>query len=1095
MKNRKKFVKIKLKQLLCLIISAAIVITGGYFENIKKAKAETTEEVNVYIQAPFTTYGGYYSYEASSKTSSTGYYKKEHCLILGMQGSSNSYGGTSSTYGPEMKLTTLQNSPLYTLNGTKFYYVSCKLSASEKNNMLHVFGNSRQIGAKQYFSDTEIYKNIGYYDTGLKCSEDTPSVCVANANTYIVYWNINHNWTKTSDTIDSNNIKWTNYTCSVCGETKQVEAEHKWVQTAAATCQHGTTYKCSGCGETKTETNVQNHSYTSNSKVIQQKSCTDNEITRYYCSYGCGKYEDRTTATATGHNYYIANQATIEKGTEHVCRNCNDTYYDNDVIPSYTVKYNEYNGDATKSVKTATSKETEIEDPKALSGGTAITKDHYHYTGWTDSAGKLYKIGDKVRLDSGESLNLSLKWEKNPYTVKFDSNGGTGEMKDKSFESDKDCSLPKNIFKKENKLFVGWNTEKDGSGTTYSDEDTINNIANPDENVTLYAQWADDIYTINYDSNTGNGEMTSSKEVKKADTISLPANTFTKEGYHFANWNTKSDGSGTSYTNEQSVKGLASHGEQITLYAQWDANTYTIKFNGNGNTNTDITMSNQTFVYNSGLKSLSENEYRKTGYHFAGWSLNKDIATAAYTDKQEIKNLTTENGAEITLYAIWKPNEDTAYTVKHYYESTKGESYDEPEVETLKGTTDSTISPEIKEKVGFTAPTKQSAVVKADGTTEISYYYNRNKYDVLAEGDEGITTISGTGNWYYGSEQEIAANVRDGYTFDKWVDENGDKVSDKASIKYTVKGKNTKLFAKSIPNNYTVSFNADGGEGNVADISTTYGKKFVLPANSFTKPGYTFTGWNTKADGTGVFYNEKQEVDNLTTKVEKKIILYAQWTPNKYSVNFDANSGTGTMSELSMVYENKAKLPKNTFTNENKNFYGWNTKADGSGTFYSDEQDIVNLTTRSVNFDENYVIVLDGKGDKDRIVPLAKRLRQPLYKYLTFHRPYTSEHDFLFCSLNNPKEPFSLDAMKSLFARIKRETDLKRLKPHLLRHTFATSFILGGGDLESLRLYLGHVSIETTQQYLHLANLYSRMGSDIYKLDGIFFRSYYSRFT
>lgn len=157
--------------------------------------------------------------------------------------------------------------------------------------------------------------------------------------------------------------------------------------------------------------------------------------------------------------------------------------------------------------------------------------------------------------------------------------------------------------------------------------------------------------------------------------------------------------------------------------------------------------------------------------------------------------------------------------------------------------------------------------------------------------------------------------------------------------------------------------------------------------------------------------------------------------------------------------------------------------------------DIVNLTTRSVNFDENYVIVLDGKGDKDRIVPLAKRLRQPLYKYLTFHRPYTSEHDFLFCSLNNPEEPFTLDAMKSLFARIKRETDLKRLKPHLLRHTFATSFILGGGDLESLRLYLGHVSIETTQQYLHLANLYSRMGSDIYKLDGIFFRSYYSRFT
>ena len=155
--------------------------------------------------------------------------------------------------------------------------------------------------------------------------------------------------------------------------------------------------------------------------------------------------------------------------------------------------------------------------------------------------------------------------------------------------------------------------------------------------------------------------------------------------------------------------------------------------------------------------------------------------------------------------------------------------------------------------------------------------------------------------------------------------------------------------------------------------------------------------------------------------------------------------------------------------------------------------DVVNLSTDSVNFNESYIIVYNGKGDKDRIIPLAKRLRQPLYKYLTFFRPYTSEHNFLFCSIRNPEEPFSLDAMKCLFSRIRKETGLTRLKPHLLRHTFATSFILGGGDLESLRLFLGHSSYETTQNYLHLANLYERMGSDIYKLDGVFFRSYYSR--
>ena len=85
--------------------------------------------------------------------------------------------------------------------------------------------------------------------------------------------------------------------------------------------------------------------------------------------------------------------------------------------------------------------------------------------------------------------------------------------------------------------------------------------------------------------------------------------------------------------------------------------------------------------------------------------------------------------------------------------------------------------------------------------------------------------------------------------------------------------------------------------------------------------------------------------------------------------------------------------------------------------------DVINLTTRSVNFDESYIIILNGKGDKDRIVPLAKRLRQPLYKYLTFFRPHTSEHDYLFCSLQDPDEPFTQDAIKCLFSRIRKETE------------------------------------------------------------------------
>lgn len=156
--------------------------------------------------------------------------------------------------------------------------------------------------------------------------------------------------------------------------------------------------------------------------------------------------------------------------------------------------------------------------------------------------------------------------------------------------------------------------------------------------------------------------------------------------------------------------------------------------------------------------------------------------------------------------------------------------------------------------------------------------------------------------------------------------------------------------------------------------------------------------------------------------------------------------------------------------------------------------EVCRLHTGDVNFQQNHILVLDGKGHKDRIIPLASSLKKYLHQYLMLYRPY-SEHNFMFCAANGTSEPISEDSVKSLFARIRKKTGISRLKPHLLRHTFATSFILGGGDLESLRIYLGHSSYETTQNYLHLANTYDRMGSDVYRLDKIFFKTYYARFS
>ena len=88
-------------------------------------------------------------------------------------------------------------------------------------------------------------------------------------------------------------------------------------------------------------------------------------------------------------------------------------------------------------------------------------------------------------------------------------------------------------------------------------------------------------------------------------------------------------------------------------------------------------------------------------------------------------------------------------------------------------------------------------------------------------------------------------------------------------------------------------------------------------------------------------------------------------------------------------------------------------------------------------------------------------------------------------------EPITETSVKMVFARLKKRSGIDRLHPHLLRHTFATSFIIGGGNLEFLRMMLGHSDYATTKMYLHLAQQAKMLHSDIYRLDPVFFQAGY----
>ena len=137
------------------------------------------------------------------------------------------------------------------------------------------------------------------------------------------------------------------------------------------------------------------------------------------------------------------------------------------------------------------------------------------------------------------------------------------------------------------------------------------------------------------------------------------------------------------------------------------------------------------------------------------------------------------------------------------------------------------------------------------------------------------------------------------------------------------------------PTKYTVTFNGNGGSGTMADQSFEYGEEKALAANSFTRTGHDFTGWNTEADGSGTPYTDEQEVKNLTDTDGGTVTLYAQWEPSTYAVNLNTNGGAiaSEKAVTQYTYGTGAALPTaEDITRDGYAFKGWYEDSGFSGS-------------------------------------------------------------------------------------------------------------------------------------------------------------------
>ena len=167
---------------------------------------------------------------------------------------------------------------------------------------------------------------------------------------------------------------------------------------------------------------------------------------------------------------------------------------------------------------------------------------------------------------------------------------------------------------------------------------------------------------------------------------------------------------------------------------------------------------------------------------------------------------------------------------------------------------------------------------------------------------------------------------------------------------------------------YTIKYDGNGSTTGVpSDHDKKHGTNTALSSSIPTRTGYTFAGWNTKADGSGTNYGK-----GATYSINADVTLYAKWTAHTYTVKFNANGGTSTMANQSFTYGVEQKLTANSFTRTGYSFNSWNTNTGGTGTKYTNQQSVKNLTSTNngtVNLyaqwtenKHNVVISTDGNG-------------------------------------------------------------------------------------------------------------------------------------
>lgn len=605
----------------------------------------------------------------------------------------------------------------------------------------------------------------------------------------------------------------------------------------------------------------------------------------------------------------------------------------------------------------------------------------FSFGGWYKDAkctsGPVTSLSNLTPVNGGV-VKLYAKWIPITYTIRYDANGGRGEMYDRTMTYNSSVNLSTCYFENEGYKFAGWSTDNTGK-TLYKAGTSVSNMTETNgATITFYAIWKPISYSVVfvkpdlYEDEEQGIKASVSGQIDRLyadydESKPLPDG-YSCKGYTFNGWMTK-----TGRKVDRAYELTTEDNGEVYLYADMQPVEYTVKFDSNGGT-----LKEGADEYGSVKMKYSKtyaidcDRYERTGYKLTGWSTEKN-GTGQFTKAINLM----DTAGEVTLYAKWTPitytitfdaNVKDGDTVDGYTDPVRM-TYDKPSKIGMCGFeykghvfTGWNTEPDgsgmaiTDNQVVENLSATDKAVFKLYAQWRLIKYTVKFDIGIGATGTAPDSIECEYGRSFAVPEYDSDAMSRPGYRLDYWCTNiNGVEEGDGNSaiepgqscdiILADEDGAEVILYAVWRSESFKLRY-VTGTDEQIKDsnkISTNSSRGIITPgADSSYKEGYEFAGWNTKEDGTGTQIddrfmplNSKEVIRGGTIDEEDGytivVTLYAQWTPNTYEIMINLNSpgygngslGANTQMTYTVAFGEKfaAKLP--TPTLKGCDFLGW----------------------------------------------------------------------------------------------------------------------------------------------------------------------------